>query len=639
MYESYFGLAERPFSIAPDPQYLYMSARHKEAMAHLSYGLSQGGCFIVLTGEVGTGKTTLCRNLMTDLPENVDVALILNANINETELLQTICDELKINYQENNSQKQLLDLINEYLLSSFANNRHTVLIIDEAQLLSRDVLEQVRLLTNLETTKNKLLQIILIGQPELSDLLTRNDLRQLAQRVTARYHLGALRGSEINEYVNYRLGVAGCKQPLFSKQALTKLHQLSDGIPRKINVLADHALLSAYSQSQRSVDSKNIKQAANEVFFNSDSDLKKHVSINKWWLLALALILLNLFLWWYFLGINKGPISSDNSQVEQPRIEGAQQAETVNEPDVNISESVNEGLAEVVVQSDVGELGQQTELESSVPVQIDQSLSLDQSLPETGAVIVSNEYLDAEEAVPDDVGGNRILTEAIAPVEPLLINDSGFEQTQFGSILETSADLTGRANAFRELGQLWNITLPVQMLKPMCETVQENGLACISVANWQKMLRLNRPAVVLLSHQGQLHRVVVEVVDGEAAEVRIAGTIYRVSVEELQARWQGEGTIMWRPSQAGTRLLQPEDNNSAVPAVRAYLNRALAQAQLPILTSVEETRFDLEMSQKVFALQTLFNIVSDSKIGNETYLLMNELVAPDTMPVLRQRLP
>ena len=160
MYEEFFGLTERPFSIAPDPQYLYMSKSHKEAMAHLSYGLTQGGGFIVLTGEVGTGKTTLCRTLLQDLPESTDVALILNATLDESELLQTLCDELKVSYQEGESHKRLTDLINERLLASFAKNRQTVLIIDEAQLLSRDVLEQIRLLTNLETTKTKLLKII-----------------------------------------------------------------------------------------------------------------------------------------------------------------------------------------------------------------------------------------------------------------------------------------------------------------------------------------------------------------------------------------------------------------------------------------------------------------------------------------------
>jgi len=311
VYEGYFGLTERPFSIAPDPHYLYMSARHKEATAHLSYGLTQGGCFIVLTGEVGTGKTTLCRNLLSDLPQNVDVALILNANINESELLQTVCDELKIEYSHLSSQKQLLDLINQYLLETFADNRHTVLIIDEAQLLSRDVLEQIRLLTNLETTKSKLLQIILIGQPELNDLLSRNDLRQLAQRVTARYHLGALERSEIEDYINFRLGVAGCKQPLFSRQALNKMHSLTSGIPRKINVLADHALLSTYSKNLSLVDAKTVKKAADDVFINSEpADKPNDNSKLRWWGVAALLLLLNIGGWWFF-STQKNDLSSN----------------------------------------------------------------------------------------------------------------------------------------------------------------------------------------------------------------------------------------------------------------------------------------------------------------------------------------
>ena len=280
-----------------------MSSRHKEAMAHLSYGLSQGGCFIVLTGEVGTGKTTLCRNLLSELPDNVDIALILNANINEMELLQTICDERKISYPQEATQKQLLDLINQYLLTTFSQNRHTVLIIDEAQLLSRDVLEQIRLLTNLETNTAKLLQIILIGQPELNDLLTRNDLRQLAQRVTARYHLGALQRNEIEEYVNYRLGVAGCRQALFSKQALAKLHSLTEGIPRKINVLADHALLAAYSKSQAVVDAKIVRESSKDVFFDTTKSKPRQELFKSWRTIAgllVGAVILNVLLWWFF---------------------------------------------------------------------------------------------------------------------------------------------------------------------------------------------------------------------------------------------------------------------------------------------------------------------------------------------------
>ena len=254
MYEAHFGLSEKPFSIAPDPQYLFMSRPHQEAMAHLSYGVQQGGGFILLTGEVGTGKTTLCRNLLKRLPENINLALILNAAVQKDELLQSICDELEIKYKKNDSQKTLLNTLNQYLLDSFAKKRKTVLIIDEAQLLSRDVLEQIRMLTNLETTKNKLLQIILIGQPELNDILKRQDLRQLSQRVTARYHLNSLRSEDITEYVTTRLKVAGCAKPIFTKQALIKIHRITRGIPRLINVLCDHSLIAAYSKDSHLVE-------------------------------------------------------------------------------------------------------------------------------------------------------------------------------------------------------------------------------------------------------------------------------------------------------------------------------------------------------------------------------------------------
>jgi len=319
VYLEYFGLLERPFSIAPDPHYLYMSARHKEAMAHLTYGVSQGGCFIVLTGEVGTGKTTLCRNLLSDLPKDIEVALILNANINEQELLQTICDELKIGYLESDSQKALLDKLNAHLLAGFAKNQQTVLIIDEAQLLSRDVLEQIRLLTNLETTKSKLLQIILIGQPELNDLLSRNDLRQLAQRVTARYHRGALKRNEIEDYVNFRLSVAGCRKPLFTKQALTQLHRSTDGIPRRINVLADHALLSTYTKNHAVVDAKSVKESTKEVFVQASKPVVSRRINYRWGAAILGLLLVNALILWWFVGR-----SDDTAIVANNKVSGVQ---------------------------------------------------------------------------------------------------------------------------------------------------------------------------------------------------------------------------------------------------------------------------------------------------------------------------
>ena len=267
MYQSYFGLTEAPFSIAPDPRYLYMSQRHQEALAHLLYGVNGGGGFVLLTGEVGAGKTTVCRCLLEQIPESCDVAYIFNPKLTVAELLSTICVEFGIAYPpDNTSIKVFIDCINAYLLDAHAKGRHTVLIIDEAQNLSPEVLEQMRLLTNLETNQRKLLQIILLGQPELATMLERPDLRQLAQRIIARYHLGPLPKAEVAAYVQHRLEVSGANRQLFPLSLMGYLYRLSGGVPRIINVLCDRALLGAYVQSKERIDRATLKQAAREVF-------------------------------------------------------------------------------------------------------------------------------------------------------------------------------------------------------------------------------------------------------------------------------------------------------------------------------------------------------------------------------------
>ncbi len=267
MYTSFFGLAEPPFAITPDPRYLFLSDRHAEALAHLLYGVTHSGGFVQLTGEVGTGKTTVVRSLLAQVPDNADVALILNPRVSPLELVQGICDELRVPVTEpaRSSIKQLVDALNDYLLARHALGRRVVVIIDEAQQLSPEVLEQVRLLTNLETATTKLLQVILIGQPELRELLARTDLRQLAQRVTGRYHLEPLTREETVAYVRHRLKVAGAISPLFSPAALHEVHRLARGTPRLINVLCDRALLAAYTQEENRVTPALVRVAASEV--------------------------------------------------------------------------------------------------------------------------------------------------------------------------------------------------------------------------------------------------------------------------------------------------------------------------------------------------------------------------------------
>ncbi|HLQ12767.1 MAG TPA: AAA family ATPase [Steroidobacteraceae bacterium] len=268
MYVAFFGLADKPFAITPDPRYLYLGAQHADALAHLVYGINDAGGFIQLTGEVGTGKTTTIRSLLVRAPAQAEIALIVNPRLSPRDFLQTICEELGVALADgaNASVKLLIDRLNGYLLQAHAAGRRVVLIVDEAQNLDTEVLEQVRLLTNLETESQKLLQIILIGQPELRALLNRTELRQLAQRITARYHLLPLAGEETAAYVRHRLRIAGATREIFTPGALREVHRLSAGVPRLINIICDRALLGAYTQDAHEAGTALVRRAAGEVF-------------------------------------------------------------------------------------------------------------------------------------------------------------------------------------------------------------------------------------------------------------------------------------------------------------------------------------------------------------------------------------
>lgn len=266
MYLEYFGFKSEPFSISPDPRFLFMSERHREALAHLLYGMKSEGGFVLLTGDIGTGKTTICRCLLEQLPEDSEVALLLNPKLTAAELLANICDELRIPYSPGTTSiKLLVDAINGFLLNVHAQGRRTVVIIDEAQNLDVEVLEQIRLLTNLETNTYKLLQIIMLGQPELKEMLERPELRQLSQRITARYHLAPLSQPEVGDYIRHRMAVAGVDRPIFPPTSLRRIYRLTGGVPRLINVLCSRALLGAYVKGENRVRPALLAQAAAEV--------------------------------------------------------------------------------------------------------------------------------------------------------------------------------------------------------------------------------------------------------------------------------------------------------------------------------------------------------------------------------------
>ncbi|MDG2375547.1 MAG: AAA family ATPase [Woeseiaceae bacterium] len=339
MYTNFFGINEKPFTITPDPRYLFMSERHGEGLAHLVYGVTESGGFIQLTGEVGTGKTTLVRTLLGQIPSEVDIALILNPQLTAIEFLMAICEELGIERpKERYSAKALIDALNRHLLEAHSQGRRTILLIDEAQNLSEDVLEQLRLLTNLETARQKLLQIILIAQPELREKLAQENLRQLAQRVTGRYHLEPLSNEETFNYIDHRLRVAGALIEIFDSAAKREVYRLSGGVPRIINVICDRALLGAYSQESRTVDKTLVRKAASEV-----SGQKVRPGAMRWLMPALGVTSL----------IFTGAVLWDNVTGNTPLTESAtitvpieEPTQTEAEPDEPVLEAIPEEAPE-----------------------------------------------------------------------------------------------------------------------------------------------------------------------------------------------------------------------------------------------------------------------------------------------------
>jgi len=338
LYLQFFGLNEAPFSITPDPAFVYLSAAHRDALAHLLYGVGQGGAggFVQLTGEVGTGKTTLCRCLLEQVPEDTKVALVLNSLMTPPELLATICEELGLDTgQISGSNKLMVDALSGYLLEQHSRGRRVVVVIDEAQNLSPEALEQVRLLTNLETSKDKLLQMVLLGQPELRQLLQRQDLRQLSQRITARYHLTPLNQEETVAYVKHRMQVAGAQRNPFRRSAMRALYLRSGGVPRLINIIADRALASAYAKESGSVSPAFVNAAANEV-----QPSETQVRTSRWPLAvataSIALLALASFVTWGLPALNRaGPAT-------EPVQTAAIETTAVSEPAPPLTEPIPE---------------------------------------------------------------------------------------------------------------------------------------------------------------------------------------------------------------------------------------------------------------------------------------------------------
>ncbi|MFQ6023855.1 MAG: AAA family ATPase [Acidiferrobacterales bacterium] len=493
MYTRYFGLKENPFSIAPDPRYLYLSRRHQEALAHLIYGVTEGGGFVQLTGDVGTGKTMLIRALVERLPSDVDVALVLYPLLSVREFMGAICDELQIGYSKSDATlKELIDSLNARVLDNFAKGRRTVLIIDEAQNLSRDVLEQLRLLTNLETSKEKLLQILLVGQPELNSLLAQDDMRQLAQRITARYDLGSLFAHETSEYIVHRCLVAGAKSPLFAPSAMRWVHRLSVGVPRVINIICDRALLGAYARGKTSANAKLVRRAAGQV----GQVVPKHFLLRPAILVPAALGVALIVWGWQF-----APVSEQEMQSNEVAISAAPTDRDADDQAISLGTMTADAKPPSEFEAPAPQQS---------PVEVEPPIEKETKRPELAALL-------ADPTIPTDT-------------------DSAFAGlfARWGLDYDSLKGNTGCARA-QETG-----------LRCIFKT-----------GTWNNLRQFNRPAVIeLLDGEGKRHHVLVASLDHDEVLADFDGQQYSFPLSEVDKYWYGQFLLLWRPPLQKPRVLR-----------------------------------------------------------------------------------
>ncbi|HJV86181.1 MAG TPA: AAA family ATPase [Noviherbaspirillum sp.] len=489
MYTQFFRLKQTPFSISPDPRYLFMSERHREALAHLLYGVDAGGGVVLLTGDIGTGKTTICRCFLEQAPASCNLAYIFNPKLNVIELLQAVCEEFHIDAKPGMGVKDYVDALNRFLLAAHAERRNNVLIIDEAQNLSADVLEQLRLLTNLETNERKLLQIILIGQPELRAMLHKPELEQLAQRVIAHYHLSALSEEETASYIQHRLATAGLTGASpFQQPQMKLIHRLTGGVPRRINLLCDRAMLGAFANGAHEVDHATIECAASELFINQHN--RMHGRRSQWKIAALGMLAAALAgaAVWSLGDLSRLPAIyaawSSPSSVERVKL--------VAHDGHNVHE---------------------------VPA----------SAPASAAEEKPREAPAAQASAP--------VTEAVKDKEVEAIISA-----QDGNMAGAFA---GEAEAVRELASLWNVALAGN---DPCDSSANPLVRCHrSSGGFAELRKLDRPAVLKLYDAGNKPRYAVLTALGDtAASLRAEGTMQSVRLVDLTRFFRGEFVTLWR---------------------------------------------------------------------------------------------
>ncbi|HEX7441885.1 MAG TPA: AAA family ATPase [Caldimonas sp.] len=588
MYAQFFGLKQEPFSIAPDPRYLFMSNRHREALAHLLYGLDGGGGFVLLSGEIGAGKTTVCRCFLEQIPKRCNVAYIFNPKLTVNELLKSVCDEFGVPQRPQGAGpatvKDYLDPLNEFLLKTHAAGQNNVLIIDEAQMLSADVLEQLRLLTNLETNERKLLQIVLIGQPELRTMLARPELEQLAQRVVARFHLKALGPAETTQYIRHRLAVAGMTRGMpFDRAALDRIHTLARGIPRRINLLCDRAMLGAYSRGTHRISREIVNKAAIEVFGRSEP-IAGASKPRRLVLLGAGLGLVGA------AAIYAGTLLMPEPGARRPAATPA--ASATRAP----ASATSSGTARS------GATG---------------------SAPASAAIFAAPASSAHTAPTPAASAASTAASDGsmAKAAAPLSISGADLKR-EFKTVLRDEK------KAWRELGLLWNLDLGAG--EP-CEAAQRRQVRCFKSASTLAFVRtLGRPGILNLrdAENRTVYALLIGLTD-QAAVLQMGGVSKTVSLASLAKLWQGDFATFWRvpPGYAGS--VGEGDSGPVVDHLATQL-ASLTGDRDPI----GKQTMNAALRAKVARFQSAHGLKALGTAGPTTFMQLNRATGLDE-PALR----
>nr|WP_207148778.1 ExeA family protein [Lamprobacter modestohalophilus] len=611
---------------------MFLSEQHREALAHLLYGAGENGGFVLLTGEVGTGKTTICRAFLEQTPEQVDVALVLNPAMTAIELMHAICQEFGVATPEHHdSVKVLVDRLNSFLLDAHARGRHPVVVIDEAQNLRPRVLEQVRLLTNLETSKQKLLQIFLIGQPELREILASQELRQLNQRITARFHLSPLSARETANYVDHRITVAGVQRPLFSAAALREVHRRSRGVPRLINLICDRSLLGAAVSRRMQVTPAIVRRAAHELLGGEQP--RQRSRRQPQWAMAAALVLaLGLGGWLGASGL------LERTQLQLDRVAKVWAELSVDDEAAQLADAADAD-ADTDGDPESGDTADKTAADGALMAANDtDSASLAAEAAETSE---ANQVaaIDPEAVSAEQAGAELSAATAESAATPLAETGQGIPRIALARITpqvpeaeigELPALLLDEGESVSALVQRWGHT-PEEAAD--CYGMSTLGLECErSRERWSDLRLFDRPAVLQLLIDGQERYALITGIDDEFAVLQRGETLRRVPIATLDERWSGDVLMLWRLPPDGVRMIGPGTSGDTVRWLRAQL-AALPDASL---TDTSSPRYDANLKAAVREFQAGRGLAVDGIAGPRTLILLNNALADSEIPRLSQ---